>query len=324
MSQDIYIVIEHLRGQVAEISYVMLAAGQELAKGTGGKVVAVLLGHNLTGLSSNLAASQVLYLDHPAFVDFISDAYHNALTILINENNPRIVIFGHTSIGMDVASGLSARMGLPLVSQCREVHVDGGKLKFISQACGGKIMAEGELPSPMSLVTMVPGGFKPELGQSEQAPELIRMPVAELEGIRITLKNYIEPEIGDVDISKESVLVSIGRGIQNKDNIELAQDLATALGGVVSSSRPVVDQGWLPSSRLVGKSGKSVKPKIYLALGISGAPEHIEAITGSNMIVAINTDPVAPIFSLAKFGAVVDMFDLLPMLAEQVRKVKES
>jgi electron transfer flavoprotein alpha subunit len=122
-----------------------------------------------------------------------------------------------------------------------------------------------------------------------------------------------------VDISKEVVLVSVGRGIQNQDNIQLAQELADALGGVVSASRPVVDQGWLPATRLVGKSGKRVKPKIYLTLGISGAPEHVEAIADSEIIIAINTDPVAPIFNLAKYGATVDLFDLVPALTESIK-----
>ena len=132
------------------------------------------------------------------------------------------------------------------------------------------------------------------------------------------MKQYIEPEAGDVDISKEPILISVGRGVQTEDNIELAEELADALGGVVCASRPVVDQGWLSTTRLVGKSGMQVKPKLYLALGISGAPEHVEAITGSEMIIAINTDPAAPIFDVAQYGAEVDMLDLMETLIEQI------
>ncbi|MGC8880154.1 MAG: electron transfer flavoprotein subunit alpha/FixB family protein, partial [Anaerolineae bacterium] len=134
---------------------------------------------------------------------------------------------------------------------------------------------------------------------------------------------YIEPESGDVDISKEAVLVSVGRGIQNADNIEMVQELAAALGGVVSASRPVVDQGWLPTTRLVGKSGKRVKPRLYLALGISGAPEHAEAITDSQTIIAVNTDASAPIFDIARYGTTLDLFDLVPALTEKVRQAKQ-
>jgi electron transfer flavoprotein alpha subunit len=132
------------------------------------------------------------------------------------------------------------------------------------------------------------------------------------------------PEAGDVDISKEEILISVGRGIQNQDNLELAQELADALGGVLVASRPVVDQGWLPISRLVGKSGKKVKAKLYLALGISGAPEHIEALGDSEMILAVNTDPQAPIFNVAKFGTTVDLFDLVPALTEKIQSSKSS
>jgi electron transfer flavoprotein alpha subunit len=319
MNQDIYVVIEHLRGQVADISYVMLAAANGLAQVTGGDVVGVLLGHNAQDLANSLAAKRVLYVDHPTLADFTSDAYQKVLAGLIGDNEPRAVLFGHTSMGMDVASGLSARLGLPLVSSCRSFGPDG---KFISQICGGKIMAEGDLPDTTTLVTMIPGGYKPEEGQSAQPPEVTPVTAPALEELRVTLKQYVEPEAGDVDISREPILISVGRGIQNQDNIELAEELAEVLGGVVCASRPVVDQGWLPTTRLVGKSGQTVKPQLYLALGISGAPEHAEAITNSEMIVAINTDPAAPIFDIAKYGAEVDLLDLVEVLTEQVRQAK--
>jgi len=169
---------------------------------------------------------------------------------------------------------------------------------------------------------MVPGGYKPEQGRATQAPPIERLDAPTLEEVRVSLKEYIEPAVGDVDIAKEAILVSIGRGIQNQDNIELAEELAKVLGGVVSGSRPVIDQGWLPPTRLVGKSGKAVKPRLYLALGISGAPEHVEAIGNAEMIVAINTDPAAPIFNLAKFGAQVDILDLMPVLTEYVQQAR--
>jgi electron transfer flavoprotein alpha subunit len=183
-------------------------------------------------------------------------------------------------------------------------------------------MAEGKLPEPTALVMMVPGGYKPEEGKNSKAPEVNRAPAPALENLRVAMKEFIEPATGDVDISKEPILISIGRGIQNQDNIEVAEELAKALGGVVCGSRPVIDQSWLPTQRLVGKSGKSVKPKLYLAMGISGAPEHVEAIGDSEMIVAINTDAAAPIFAIAKYGAQVDVLDLMPVLTEKVQQAK--
>jgi electron transfer flavoprotein alpha subunit len=319
MSQDIFVVIEHLRGQVTDVSYVMLAGARQLAQGTGGKVMAVLLGHNAQGLANSLAADGVLYIDHPVLAEFTSDAYQIALAGLIKEQSPRAVIFGHSSVGMDIASSLSAKLGVPVVSSCRNFSSEG---RFVSQICGGKIMAEGDLPGPTVLITMVPGGYKAEQGQSNQAPAVTSIAAPALDDVRVTLKQYIEPDTSDVDISKETMLVSVGRGIQNKDNIELANELAEALGCAVSASRPVVDQGWLPISRMVGKSGKNVKPKVYLALGISGAPEHVEGMSASDVIIAVNTDPNAPIFNVAKYGTTVDLFDLTPVLTEQVRQAK--
>jgi electron transfer flavoprotein alpha subunit len=319
MSQDIFVVIEHLRGQVAEISYVMLAAARKLSQSTDGSVVAAVLGNNAQGLAKGLAADKVMYVDHTTLAEFTSDAYQIVLTGLIKEQAPRAVIFGHTSIGMDIASGLSAKLGIPVVSSCRSFGADG---KFISQICGGKILAEGDLPSPTALITMVPGGYKPEQGQTAQDPSVTSATAPALDGLRVVLKQYIEPEAGDVDIATEPVLVSVGRGIQNKDNIELANELACAFGGQVCASRPVVDQGWLPTSRLVGKSGKHVKPKIYIALGISGAPEHIEGMGDSGVIIAVNTDPNAPIFNVAKYGTTTDMFDLLPVLTDKVKQAR--
>ena len=317
MNQDVFVIVEHLRGEVADISYVMLAAAQPLAQGTGGKIVAVLLGHNAQRMAKSLSADRVLYADHPSLADFNSDAYRAVLTGMISEQPPRAVLFGHTTIGMDIAGMLSAKLSLPLISSCRALTSEG---KFVCQICGGKIMAEGDLPSPTALVTMVPGGYRSEDGQSAQAPAIETIALPSLEVQRIRLKQYIEPEAGDVDISKVPFLIAIGRGIQSKDNIELANDLAAATHGTVCASRPVVDQGWLPTSRLVGKSGKRVKPKVYLALGISGAPEHVEGMSESDTIIAVNTDPNAPIFDVAQYGTTVDLLDLVPQLTDKVKQ----
>lgn len=322
MSQDIFIIVEHLRGKVLDISYVMLAAARVMAQATGGQVVAVLLGNNAQGLAGNLAADRVLSVDHPALADFTSAAYQTVLEGLLREQAPRAALMGDTSMGGDVAAWLAARLAWPLVSSCRSFSAEGGAPKFVSQTCGGKIMAEGDLPGPCALVMMVPGGYKPEQGQSAQSPQVTPIAAPTLEGLRVMVESYIEPDTSDVDISREPILVSVGRGIQTQDNIGMAEELAQALGCPVSASRPIVDQGWLPTTRLVGKSGKSVKPKLYLALGISGAPEHTEGIGDSEMIVAVNTDPNAPIFDVAKYGTTVDLLDLVPVLTEKIQQAK--
>jgi electron transfer flavoprotein alpha subunit len=321
MNQDIYVVIEHLRGQIAEISYTMLAAAHALAGGSGGKVFGVLLGKDVQKLAENLAADQVLYVDHQALAEFNPDAYLTVLTQLIGERQPRAVLLGSTTIGSDVVGGLSIKLNAPLISQCQQFLVDGGTAKAVSKICGGKIMTEIELPETTTLISMIPGGYGPEDGQGQGAAvETVAAP--SLDEMRVALSSYIEPEAADVDLEKEPIIVAVGRGIQTEDNIELAQDLADLLGGVVAGSRPVVDQGWLATSRLVGKSGKHVKPKIYLTLGISGAPEHVEGITGSETIIAINSDPNAPIFNVAKYGVNMDLFDLIDPLIEKVEEAK--
>jgi electron transfer flavoprotein alpha subunit len=322
MADDVYVLIEHLQGQVTEISYAMLAAGREVVKATGGKLVALLFGNTAEGLAKDLGADQVRYVDHASLADFTPEAYQKVLEAMIPAESPRLVLMGDTSIGSDIAGVLSTRLQLPLVSRCLKIEASGGALKFISQICGGKILAEGEIGEGTTLVTMVPGAFKAEEGQSSKAPEVVAVDAPDLTGLRVALKQYIEPEMGDVDVTKEPVLIAVGRGIQQEANLEEIEELAEVLGGAVCASRPVVDQGWLPTSRLIGKSGRSVSPKLYLALGISGAPEHTESITGSQMIIAVNTDPSAPIFEIAKYGANVDLLDLVPVLTEKARAAK--
>jgi len=316
MNQDIYVVIEHLAGEIFDISCVMLAAARSLADQGGGRVVAVLLGHQLQETGRNLAADQVLYADHPALADFSPDAYLAVLSPLLAERCPRAVLFGSTTVGTDLAGVLSVRLHLPLISTCLRFEDQG---RVLSQICGGKIMVETLLPEETTLLTLIPGGYSPDAGQGPARPEITALPVPDLGRLRITPGGYIEPEVGDVDITRMDILVAIGRGIQNQDNIELAEELAAVLGGAVCASRPIVDQGWMPASRLVGKSGHRVRPSLYLALGISGAPEHTEGMRESQTIIAINTDPGAPIFDIAHYGAQVDMLDLMEALAVRMK-----
>ena len=180
-------------------------------------------------------------------------------------------------------------------------------------------MAETELGDLPVVITMIPGGYKPEQGKTDIPPEITPFDIS-IGELKVLLRSYIQPEVTDIDITKEEVLISIGRGIQTEDNIELAEELAELLGGVVCASRPVVDQGWLPTSRMVGKSGNAVKPKLYLALGISGAPEHVEGIVGAETTIAINIDPTAPIFDVMKYGVEIDLFDLIDILIEKIEE----
>jgi electron transfer flavoprotein alpha subunit len=322
MTQDLLVIIEHYRGQVSEISYIMLAHARSIAQSTGGKVFALLCGHQVKNLAKDLGADNVLYLDHPSLSEYTSEAYSRASVEVIKEKAPRMVLMGETTIGAELAGILSVRLALPLISFCTGFTVEVETVGYLAQICAGKIMIEGNLPAGTVLATVLPGKFKVEAGKSTISPGITTLPTPELDQLKITFKRYLEPESADVDITKQDVLVAIGRGIQQKDNLELAEDLAEALDTVIAASRPVIDQNWLPTSRLIGKSGKTVKPKVYLAFGISGAPEHIEGISSSDMIIAVNTDPAAPIFNYARYGAEVDILDLLPVLTEKVKESK--
>jgi electron transfer flavoprotein alpha subunit len=319
MERDVYLLVEHLRGQVADISYVLAAAGRELARATGGRTLALLFGQDASSLASDLNVDQVLYMEHPALEDFTPDAYLQALEAAVGSDPPRALLFGHTSIGMDVASGTAARLNLPIISQCKHLTTDGDRPGFVSQICGGKMMAEGELPEPTAVLTLLSGGYPLDAGRSEQAPELRTLEPPPLADLRVEMVGYHEPEAGDVDITKTPVLIAVGRGLKNQADMELIEELAEALGAAVCASRPIVDLGWLPITRLVGKSGKTVKPEIYLALGISGAPEHVEGIVDSGLIIAVNTDPDAPIFDVAQYGLTIDMLDLVEALSDQLQ-----
>lgn len=322
MESGIYVLVEHQKGVVEDISYVMLAASKLIAEKTGDEITALILGHNNKELAHDLAADKVVYFDHPDLRDFSPSAYLEVLTHYLEKSLPRTFIAGHTSVGMDVVVGLASRFNIPIISQCQQFISQDEKINFISQICGGKIMAQGILPEPSVMVSLVPGSYKVDQGKSLQPPAIEVIEPAGIQDLRIKLLEYLEPEPGDVDISKAEVLIAVGRGLQNQDDLELVQDLAASLGGAVCASRPIIDQGWLPTSRLVGKSGKHVAPKVYLALGISGAPEHVQSITDSDLIIAINTDPAAPIFNIAHYGAEVDLIDFVSVMKEELDAVQ--
>ena len=319
---DIFVYVEHFQGVVSDITYICLAQAQQIAKLKGGNVVAVLLGHNVEPLSKDLLTNELISVNDLTLAEFTYDAFVDVLSQLIQDKKPELMIFGDTSVGSDLAGGLSARLNLPLVSFCKEIKIVENKLRFVAKICGGKILSEGELPENTSLVTLVPGKFKAKDGQTTTKPKVSSFSVPASGKSRITFKEIILPSGDDLDISKEEILIAIGRGIENQDNVTLAEELADALGGELCATRPVIDQGWLPISRLVGKSGKTVKPKLYLALGISGAPEHVEGIENSEMIIAVNTDPNAPIFSISKYGTTENLIDISEELIRSIQEIK--
>jgi electron transfer flavoprotein alpha subunit len=321
MSDAILVLAEHLRGEISEITYEMLGAGRELAKALNAPLYAVLLGSDLAPLAARLgAADKVFLVENPQLNLASAGTAAALLKELMAQQQVGLVLVGGTNVSMGIGSVLSVRTGLPFVNFCKKVTWDGA-LTFTSQLFGGKILADVKLPDGRGVISIYPGSFPAEAGKSEAAPTTVKLelPVA---ASTVLFKRYIEPEAGDIDITKQNVLVAVGRGIQSQANVALAEELAQALGGAVCASRPVIDQGWLPLSRQVGKSGMTVKPRLYLALGISGAPEHWEGMQGSQLIIAVNTDPKAPIFDGAHYGVCGDALELVPVLAEKIKAKK--
>ena len=313
MSNDILVITEHMDGKFSDVSFEMVGKAKELASALGGQAVAVVVGG---GVSSNVFASDsTIHVDDAALSNFNPEAYGKVIEALVKEKSPKVVMFGWTVTGMDVAAWLSARTGAPLAAYAKDVRVEGGGIVVSSQAYGGKLMAEVAPEGDMAIVACLAGSFPVEAGQGSTAATTIASPV-DLGSLKVKFTEAIKPAGGDVDITAQAKLVSIGRGIGGKENVELAEELAKALGATVSASRPVVDAGWLPRTRQVGKSGLKVKPKLYLMLGISGAPEHLEGMKSAELIIAINTDKKAPIFNVAHYGATADLFEVAEAMLE--------
>ncbi len=315
MSNEIFVIGEHLQKQVTDGTYEALAMARRLATATGGHVVAGLAGSGIAPLAADLAADTVVVYDDPALDEFTPDGHTAAFATLISQREPRVVLVPYTSMGMDLAAAVAARTGLPLVSYCRDVRVDGG-LAATCQLYAGKIEADVAVDGERAIFAMLAGAASADEGRGAAGSVETVGGLVDLSDPAVAFLELTEPGAADVDITAHDVLVVVGRGIDGEDNIELAQELADALGGAVAASRPIVDQGWLPKTRQVGKSGLTVKPKVYLALGVSGAPEHIEGMRDAGTIVAVNTDPQAPIFGVAHYGWVGDLFDILPELTD--------
>lgn len=314
MGNDIFVLVEHTQGTVDASTHELLGKAKELAGQSGGRAVACLLHSGATGAAEGLAADAVLSVEHPALEHFLPEAYVKAMAALLADHEPRATLVANTTVGMDVAGGLSARAGVPLVAYCTAIELEGDQVIATSQLFGGKLNAEVAVDGA-AICSVVAGSFDPAEGGS---PTLEDVAASGLDDLATSFLRRIEPEVSDVDITAEEILISVGRGIGGEENIELAQELADALGGVVCASRPVTDGGWLPKTRQVGKSGQKVKPKLYVAIGISGAPEHLEGIGDAELIIAVNTDENAPIFDVAHYGTTEDLFDVLPALTEQI------
>ena len=322
---EIFVLVEHRQGMIRDITYEMLGLGENLANQQGASFAAVLLGHDVKNFAEDLAtrASKVLVVEDVNLKNFNSVFYQKTLSSLISKYQPSLLLMGHSAFGMDLAPSLSVEMDFPLATDCIGLSFEGDRLKATRSIYGGKVNANVSLrESKGYIATIRPGIFSPKMPGEKKGG--IVMESSPLQGAVDVKKfiEYIEAPITGEDITQAEILISVGQGIGGPEHIPLFEELAKNLGGTISCSRPVVDRNWLPKERQVGISGKTVKPKIYLAIGISGAFQHVTAMQGSDTIIAINKDPRAPIFGVADYGIVDDFQNVIPTLKEKTKGLK--
>jgi len=317
---------EHRQGELRDITWEILSKGRQLAEGMGAEVEVALLGKGVKKLAEALKpkANRVLLVEDDRLEAFNSETYQKVLTQLITERKPSLTLIGHTAMGMDIAPALAVQLKMPIATDCIGVDVVGESFALTRQLYGGKVNAAVSfLKSGPYIITLRTGGFP--VVEKDLPGEIVSIPSPLTdEGLVKRFLQYVEAAVGEVDITQANVLVSVGRGIKEAENIPLVKELADMLGGALSCSRPVVDKKWLPKDRQVGTSGKTVKPKVYIAIGISGAFQHVAGMKGAGTVIAINKDPKAPIFSVANYGIVADLFKFVPVLKEKVKELKKS
>ncbi|MGD2142403.1 MAG: electron transfer flavoprotein subunit alpha/FixB family protein [Candidatus Bathyarchaeota archaeon] len=322
---EVIALAEHRQGAHRDVTFEMLTKGREIVEAQDLELSALLLGSGCEGLAEELSthADRVLVVDHPELADFNTEAYQRVLAKVVSERKPRLTLIGHTSFGVDVAPALAVELGLPLATDCIDLEIDGDGLKVTRQVYGGKLNVEAYLKDSWGhLATIRPATFEP--GEPGESGEIVLFDISLKPVEERRFLGYVEPPAGEVDIANADIIVSIGRGIKDEKNLSIAKQLADALKGEVGCSRPIVDKEWLPKDRQVGSSGKTVKPKLYIASGISGSFQHLMGMKSSDLIVAVNKDPKAPIYRIADFGVVDDLFKILPALTEKINELKDK
>src|SRR5579872_1076662 len=328
MSVTILIVMEQRNGAWNRMSFETLAAGQQLASDLGGTAVAAVPGGSVGALANELTSKKlalVYAVEHALLAQYTPDGFTAALEGLIRQVNPAYVLFPHTYQVRDFAPKLATRFNQVLISDVVGFRVDSGSPVFVRQLFQGKLNADvkagGSAPHFASIQA---GAFRAEQVQEGSSQVETFAPSVDAGAIRTKPLEPFRESARAVDLTAADIIVSVGRGIKEKDNIHVVEELAKALGAELAASRPICDSGWLPMERQVGSSGQTVSPKVYLAVGISGAIQHLVGMKGAKTIVAINKDANAPIFEVADYGIVGDLFEVVPALTEEVRKVRGS
>lgn len=327
----ILLITEQRDAKWNKVSFETLAAAQQIATEAKGSLTGVVIGKGVGALAEELAGYQlneVLLVENALLEKYTPDGYSIALKQVIEQAKPELVLFPHTYQVRDFAPKLAASMSKGMIGDCVGYRYEGGKLIFVRQMFQGRTAADvvfqGDAPWFASFQA---GAFRADLAAKKTDGKAVVKPVSvelKTEQIRTKPLDLFREAKQAVDLTQAPILVSIGRGIKAPENIPLAEKLAKAIGGELSASRPICDEGWLPMDRQIGSSGQTVSPKLYLALGISGAIQHVVGMKGSRTIVAINKDQNAPIFEIADYGVVGDLFEIVPALTEELEKSKSS
>jgi len=323
---DILIVLEENNGQIHRMGLESIAAGQRLSDEMGLTAGALVLGGNADGLAdqaSKYQLGEVLKVNDALLEAYSADGYSEAVKQIIDQENPTYVLFGHTYQVRDYVPRLSAKMNKPFLVDNISIRVENGQPIFTKQMFTAKLSADVEANgSGPFLVSFQSAAFSMDAVAAGSTS--IRESTVQLDTAMIRTKSDLpfQEEAGGVDLTSADIIVSFGRGIGKEENIPLAVELSKAIGGELAASRPVVDSGWLPSAHQIGSSGQSVSPKLYLALGISGAIQHVVGMKGSKNIVTINKDPDAPIFEISDYGVVGDILEIIPKLTEAIQALK--
>jgi electron transfer flavoprotein alpha subunit len=325
MSQGILIFVEHRGGVFSKHSFEAVAASQDLGKQLQQPVSAVVLGAGQSELAQQVAGydlAKVIYANNEKLRDYTPDGYTDAMERVVRQVDPSLVVMPHTYLVRDYAPKLAARFGKSLISDCIRAKVADGSITFTRRIFLGKldadVVSDGKAPV---FATFQSGAYRSDQAAKGSGAKVETMEV-EVGEIRMTPEAPFQEVKQAVDLSKAEIIVAIGRGIKSKENIALAEKLAEVLGGDIAASRPICDAEWLPIDRQIGSSGQTVAPKLYVALGISGAIQHLVGMKNSGTIAAINKDPEAPIFDIADYGIVGDLFEAVPVLTEEIKKLK--
>lgn len=331
MNKDIYVVVEQVDGVVQKVGIELIGIASKLAADLGEKVVAVLLGSKVKGLADNLiqhGADKVICVEDPMLDVYATEPYTKALNAIVEAKKPNIVLYGATSIGRDLAPRVSARVHTGLTADCTKLEIDPEtKLLLMTRpAFGGNIMATIICKEHRPQMATVRPGVMQALAKDESRKGEVEDFKVEFvpEDMNIKIREVVKSKNAKVDITEAKVLVSGGRGIGSAEYFDVLKELADELDGLVTSSRANVDAGWIGRERQVGQTGKTVRPDLYMACGISGAIQHLAGMEDSEFIVAINKDPNAPIFDVADLGVVGDLHKIIPILIEKIRALKES